>query len=115
AEPGLNQLLNGLRPIFDAIGKIVAGVVGAILSIPDAIKKAQDAINIFNGNAEIIKQTQQAAINSGMGSKDVEDLAYAEVSDAFGGGILGNLAAGILAPGITNQALSGRNQQIGNA
>jgi len=117
AKPGLEQLVNGIRPFFDEIGRIINGVVAEIKRIPEYIQRAKEAIDIFNGNAAIVKQTQQAAINSSMSEHDIYQNAYNELKAAGGGGIWGDIMGTLFATGITNTTLSERdklNQQSMN-
>ncbi len=109
-EPFVNDLRDGLNVIFTWIrDHIIQPVIDLILSIPGAVEEARRALDVFNGNAEIVQKTREKAGQVGATYDQVYAIAHNEVSAAFGGGFFGDLAARVIAPGITSRVVPSRD------
>lgn len=109
-EPFVKGLRDGLSAIFTWIrDRIIQPVIDLILSIPRAVEEARRALDIFNGNAEIVQKTRERASQVGATYDQVYANAHSQVSDAFGGGFFGDLAARFIAPGVTSQVVPNRD------
>jgi len=114
ARPFLEALRDGIGGIFIFIrDNIIQPVINAIMSIPNAVREAKAALDLFNGQAEIVNNARTAVTNSGATWDQVNAQSRGAISAQIGGGWAADLIGGLFAPIITNNAMTPPSRDIG--